>query len=47
MTWEDVYNLIEKENPKVIEEKMTVPDEDDSDSDSETPLKSLANSVLH
>ena len=43
MSWEDVYNLIEKENPKFTEVKATVPNEEDSDSDSETPLKALAN----
>ena len=39
--------MIEKENPKVTEVKATVPDEEDSNSDSETPLKALANSLLH
>ena len=47
MTWENVYNLLEKENPKVVEAKAIVPDEDDSDSDSENLLSALANSFLH
>ena len=38
MTWENVYNLIEKEKPRVIVHKATVPNEEDSDSDSETQL---------
>ena len=47
ISWEDVYNLIEKENPKVTVVKEIVPEEEGSDSDSETPLKVLANSFLH
>ena len=47
MTWEGVYNLLEKENPKVTVEKALVPDEDSSDSDFEITEKSLANSFLH
>ena len=47
MTWEGVYNLLEKENPKVTVEKASVPDEDSSDSDSEITEKSLENSFLH
>ena len=47
LSWEEVYNLIERENPKVTEVKAIVPDEEDSDSDFETPLKALANSFLH
>ena len=47
ISWEAVYNLIEREKPKVIEVKATVPDEEDSNSDSESPLKELANSFLH
>ena len=46
MTWEGVYNLLEKENPKVTVEKALVPDEDSSDSDSEITEKTLANSFL-
>ena len=47
MTWENVYNLIEKEKPRVIVPKATVPNEEDSESDSETQLSALANSFLH
>ena len=41
-----MYNLIEAEKPTVTEVKATVLDEEESDSDSETPLKALANSFL-
>ena len=47
MTWENVYNLIEKEKPRVIVPKAIVPNEEDSDSNSETQLSALANSFLH
>ena len=47
ISWEEVYNLIERENPKVTMAKATVPDKNDSDSDSETSLQALANSFLH
>ena len=47
MTGEGVYNLLEKENPKVTVEKASVPDEDSLDSDSEITEKTLANSFLH
>ena len=47
MTWEGVYNLLEKENPKVTVEKASIPDQDSSDSDSEITEKTLANSFLH
>ena len=47
MSWENVYKLLEKENPRFVEAKATVPDEADSNSDSESPLGSLANSFLH
>ena len=39
MTWEGVYNLLEKENPKVTVEKASVPDEDSSNSDSKITEK--------
>lgn len=47
LSQEEVYNLIERENPKVIVAKATVPDEEDSEFDSETSLQALANSFLH
>ena len=47
LSWEEVYNLIEREKPKVIVAKAIVPDENDSDSDSKTSLQALANSFLH
>ena len=47
MTWENVYNFLEKEKPRVIIPKATIPDEEDSDLDSETQLSTLANSFLH
>ena len=47
MTWEGVYNLLESENPKVTIAKVSVPDEDNSDSDSEITERTLANSFLH
>ena len=39
--------MIEKEKPRVIVPKSTVPDEEDSYSDSETQLSALENSFLH
>ena len=47
LSWEEVYNFIEAEKPTVTEVKAIVPDEDDSDSNSETPLKALVNYFLH
>ena len=47
MTWENVYNLLEKENPKVVETKAIVRDEANSESNSENLLGALANSFLH
>ena len=47
LSWEEVYNLIEREKPKVTVPKEIVLDEDDSESDSETSLQALANSFLH
>ena len=47
MTLENVYNLLEKEKHRVIVPKETVPDEEYSDSDSETQLSALENSFLH
>ena len=47
MTWENVYNILEKENPRVVEAKATVPEEVDSDFDFESHLRSLENSFLH
>ena len=47
MTWEDVYNLLEKEKPRVIVPKATIPDAKDSDSELETQYSALENSFLH
>ena len=47
LSWEDVYNFLEAEKPTITEVKVTVPDEEDSDSNSETSLKALANYFLH
>ena len=47
MTWDTVYNLLEKLDPKVTVEKASVPDEDSSDSDSDINERTLANSFLH
>ena len=47
LSWEEVYNLIEREKPKVTVPKEIVLDEDDSESDLETSLQALVNSFLH
>ena len=41
ISWEEVYNLIERENPKVTVAKVTVLDEDDSESDQKIIFKHL------
>ena len=43
MTWENVYNFIEKEKPRVIVPKGTVLGEEDLDFDSENHLSALEN----
>ena len=47
MTWDTVYNLLEKEGPKVTVEMASVPDQDSSDSNSDINDRTLANSFLH